>query len=250
MSAAIIDVWFRKLARLMGLNDAELAALRELPFTPEDVPASRYLVRDGEHISRCCLLVKGYVARHKLRRDGSRQIVSFQLPGDMLDLQHCLLSKADHNLQTMTPGAVAWVPVAALSQVASIFPHIAAAFAKDALIDASIFREWILNVGTRDAKTRVAHVLCEFVQRREALGFGPLEDVHLPFSQEQIGDATGLTAVHVNRMLRELAEEGAFARSGRSFRIMDWKKFKALADFDPSYLHMPDLGQCDTGRSV
>jgi CRP-like cAMP-binding protein len=233
----ITDVWFRKLARLANLNQAELDALAALPFSIERVAANHRLVVNGKTVTRCCLLVEGYAARHKMSRTGKRQIVSFHMSGDMLDLQHSLLPRADHNVQTMTPAVVAWVPIPAIVQVSSEFPNIAAAFAKDALIDASIFREWVLNVGARDAKTRIAHMLCEFVQRREVLGIAPVQALELPFSQEQIGDATGLTTVHVNRMLRELTEEGAFARTGRSFRISDWAKLKAIADFDPAYLH-------------
>lgn len=236
-TAAITDVWFRKLNRLMDLNSAERDALAALPFTSEKTPHNRYLVKEGQNVTRCCLLVEGYVARHKMNRDGRRQIVSFHMPGDMVDLQHSLLPTADHNIQTMTPATVAWIPIAALTEVASSFPRIAAAFAKDALIDASIFREWVLNVGARDAKTRIAHMLCEFLQKREALGIAPAEAMELPFTQEQIGDATGLTSVHVNRMLRELAEDGAFTRIGRNLRVSDWGKLKALADFHPAYLH-------------
>jgi len=236
-NAAITDAWLRKLVRLVKLDSEELDALAELPFTIEQTGISHYLVKEGEKVARCCLLVEGYAARHKLSRSGRRQIVSFHMPGDMLDLQHTLLPNADHNLQTMTPATVAWVPIPALAHLASSFPKIAAAFAKDMLIDASIFREWVLNIGARDAKTRVAHMLCEFVQRREALGVAPIQAVDLPFTQEQIGDATGLTSVHVNRMLRELTEDGAFARIGRSYRISDWRRLKAIADFNPAYLH-------------
>jgi CRP-like cAMP-binding protein len=236
-TAAITDVWFQKLNRLMDLNSAERDALAALPFTLEKTPHNRYLVKEGQTVARCCLLVEGYVARHKMNRDGRRQIVSFHMPGDMVDLQHSLLPTADHNIQTMTPATVAWIPIVALTEVASSFPRIAAAFAKDALIDASIFREWVLNVGARGAKTRIAHMLCEFLQRREALGIAAAEAMELPFTQEQIGDATGLTSIHVNRMLRELAEDGAFTRIGRTLRVSDWGKLKALADFHPAYLH-------------
>jgi CRP-like cAMP-binding protein len=231
------DLWLQKLSRFAQLGDAELASLAALPFDIEDVANNRYLVREGDEVSRCCVLVQGYAARHKMARSGRRQIVSFHMPGDMLDLQHSLLPRADHNVQAMTPARVAWVPVAALARVISSYPSIAAAVAKEALVDASIFREWVLNVGARDAKTRIAHMLCEFVERRQKIGISPSDLVEVPFSQEQIADATGLTAVHVNRMLRELTDEGAFARNGRSLRISDWCKLKDVADFDPAYLH-------------
>ena len=231
------ELLLRKLALLEQLDEAEKAAIAELSFTLENMPAHRTLVREGSEVTDCCLLVKGFACRHKMARTGKRQIVAFHMAGDMMDLQHSLLSRADHNLQMITDGTVAWVSIKALTAVCNAYPRIARAFAKDALIDASIFREWVLNVGGRDAKTRVAHMLCEFVARREAMGISPVDAMRLPMTQEQIGDATGLTAVHVNRMLRLLSEEGAFVHEGRELVISDWPKLKAIADFDAAYLH-------------
>jgi CRP-like cAMP-binding protein len=237
MATLVTELWLRKLSRLNDLNDDERAALAGLPFSPRNVPVNFFVVREGQEVERCCLLVDGYVARHKMSREGRRQIVSFNMPGDMVDLQHSVLSRADHNVQTITAATVAWVPVEALTAVAAAFPRVATAFAKEALIDASIFREWVLNVGARSAKTRIAHLICEFVKRRETLELKPAEAVELPFTQEQLADATGLTAVHVNRMLRELAEDGAFTRNGRSIRIADWRRLVRIADFNAMYLH-------------
>lgn len=232
-----IDLLLRKLALFEKLDDAEQAAIAGLSFDLENVPAHRMLIREGNQVTHCCLLVRGFACRHKMARTGKRQIVAFQMAGDMMDLQHSLLSRADHNLQMITDGTVGWVSITALKAVCAQYPHIARAFAKDVLVDAAIFREWVLNVGGRDAKTRVAHMLCEFVARREAMGISPVEAMRLPMTQEQIGDATGLTAVHVNRMLRLLSEEGAFVHEGRELVISDWPMLKAMADFDAAYLH-------------
>lgn len=232
-----IELLLRKIALLEHLDDDEQAAIASLPFELENVPAHRMLIREGSHVTHCSLLVRGFACRHKMARTGKRQIVAFHMAGDMMDLQHALLSRADHNLQMITDGIVGWVPIKTLKAVCRDYPRIAEAFAKDALIDASIFREWVLNVGSRDAKTRVAHMLCEFVARREAMGISPVEAMRLPMTQEQIGDATGLTAVHVNRMLRLLSEEGAFRHEGRELVISDWPMLKAVADFDAAYLH-------------
>ena len=226
-----------KMKRLAALTEQDISALSALPLSVENVPAHRFLVREGETVTRCCLLLEGYACRHKMARSGQRQIVAFQMAGDIVDLQHSLLAFADHNVQTVTAATVGWITIASLKELAQGHPKIAEAFAKDALIDASIFREWVLNVGARDAKTRVAHMLSEFIARREAAGISPAEAMELPFTQEQIGDATGLTSVHVNRMLRELTEEGAFDRAGREYRIADWRKLQKIADFDPAYLH-------------
>jgi CRP-like cAMP-binding protein len=159
------------------------------------------------------------------------------MAGDILDVQHLLLCRADHNVQTLTAATYATVPSALLRQLAKERPAIGDALWRDSLIDASIFREWVLNVGRRDARTRIAHMLCEFATRREAAGLGSPDRFELPMSQEHIGDATGLTGIHVNRMLRQLTEDGIIARTQRTISIVDWDRMRRVADFDEAYLH-------------
>lgn len=228
----------RKLSRLARLNDADRQTIRELPFRTETVSANTHLVREGDRIIECCLLLSGYAFRYKVAADGGRQIVSFHLAGDVLDLQHLLLEKADHGLQTLTEATVARVPISALKALIDARPNVREAFWRDTLIDASIFREWVLNVGRRDAKSRIAHMLCEFAVRREAAGLGTPERFDLPMSQEHIADATGLTSVHVNRMLMALSNEGVIDRDRREVKIADWLRMRRIADFNVEYLHM------------
>lgn len=234
---AAVEWMIRKLGRLADLSEDDRRALASLPYRIANVPAGNHLIRQGREATECCLLVSGYACRHKLSAAGARQIVSFHIRGDVLDVQHLLLAVADHNVQTITDSAVAWIPKAQLKRLGRDRPAIGDALWRDTLVDASIFREWVLNVGRRDAKSRIAHMLCEFAARCEAAGLGAAEGVELPMTQEQIGDATGLTAVHVNRMVRALTEEGALARRGRQLRISDWGRLRWIADFDPSYLH-------------
>jgi CRP-like cAMP-binding protein len=227
----------RKLERLAPLDQEDREAIRSLPFEVETARAHHYVVREGDVATRCCILLKGYACRHKVTRSGSRQIMSFHIPGDILDLQHILLSRADHNVQTISEATFAWVPTADLRRIAQERPSIGEVLWRDSLIDASIFREWVLNVGRRDAKSRIAHMLCEFAARREKAGLGPPEKFELPMTQEQIADATGLTAVHVNRMLNELTLDGVIARDKREVEIADWARMCRVADFDRAYLH-------------
>jgi CRP-like cAMP-binding protein len=227
----------KKLDRMVNLDSRDREALAALPYRLEQVKAGDYLVREGRDTSDCCLLVEGYACRHKTARGGGRQIVSFHLPGDVLDLQHLLFSRADHNVQTITAASVAWIPASELKRLSQNHPRVGEALWRDTLIDASIFREWVLNVGRRDAKSRIAHMLCEFAARRQAAGLGPPERFDLPMTQEHIADATGLTPVHVNRMLRELREQGLIERRGRELRIVDWEAMRSAADFDAAYLH-------------
>ncbi|MBV8687052.1 MAG: Crp/Fnr family transcriptional regulator [Alphaproteobacteria bacterium] len=226
-----------KLERLASLTDRDRSLIRSLPFSLRPVPAAHHIVREGKAAPDCCLLVSGFACRHKLAANGGRQIVSFHLAGDMLDLQHLLLEVADHNVQTITEAEVAWIPKVELRRVARESPAIADALWRDTLIEASIFREWVLNVGRRDARSRIAHMLCEFAARCETAGLGSAESFELPMTQEQIADATGLTSVHVNRMLRALQEAGAIARDRRHLRILDWETMCSIADFHPAYLH-------------
>jgi CRP-like cAMP-binding protein len=227
----------RKLERLSQLDDEDKAALSALPLRHERVDRWTRLVREGDKPEHCCLLVSGYACRSKMGPKGGRQIVSFHLRGDILDVQHILLPTADHEVQSITEADVAWIPRTHLLRLAWERPAIGKALWRDSLVDASIFREWVLNVGRRDGKARIAHMLCEFAARCQAAGLGSADSFHLPMTQEQIGDATGLTSVHVNRMLRLLDEDGAISREGRQLQIKDWDRLRKIGDFDPAYLH-------------
>jgi len=227
----------QKLERLVPLGSSGRQAIENLPIRLEVAPAGRLLVREGDVPEECCVLLQGYACRHKSTRDGSRQIVSFHMPGDILDLQHLKLPRADHSVEAITTAEIGWIPMPAMNRLLNDQPDVADAFWRDSLIDASIFREWVLNVGRRDARSRIAHMLCEFAARREAAGLGPAEGFDLPMSQQKIADATGMTSVHVNRTLRTLCDEGALARDGRKIRISDWKTLQRIAEFDQAYLH-------------
>jgi CRP-like cAMP-binding protein len=162
----------RKLGLLAELDDLDRQAINSLPSTIQTVRNGHYLVRQGSQPTDCCLLLTGYACRNKVTVNGSRQIVSFHIAGDILDLQHLHLGIADHHVQAISEAEVAWIPKAKLRSMARQRPMLAEALWRDTLIDASIFREWVLNVGRRDARARVAHMLCEFAVRCEAAGLG------------------------------------------------------------------------------
>jgi CRP-like cAMP-binding protein len=227
----------QKLGRLTDLDAEDRKQINALPYTLQRVENGDYLVREGQLVTQCCLLVDGYACRHKTTEDGKRQIVSFHMRGDILDIQHLLLSTADHNVQAISPARVAWIPMEELRKLAWERPNIGKALWRDCLIDASIFREWVLNVGRRGAKARIAHMLCEFIARARVVGLVSDDRCALPLTQEEIGDATGLTNVHVNRMLRILRDEDVIAVGKRELQIMDWNRLREIAGFDSNYLH-------------
>jgi CRP-like cAMP-binding protein len=227
----------RRLETRVVLDEADRAAVRALPFVNRVLEPATYLVREGEPPEQCGLLLSGFAYRHKVTGDGERQILSVHMPGEFLDLQNSFLEVADHNVQALTRVEVAAVPVPAIRAIATTHPRVAQAMWIDTLIDAAIFREWIVNVGRRDAISRISHLLCEFSLRLEEAGLAEHYRYELPMTQEQIADATGLTSVHVNRVLKELGRLGVIQREKRAVEIVEWDRLSAIGDFNARYLH-------------
>jgi len=238
VSDHVLAPMVRKLELWRPLGDAEQAAILALPHTIRELKAHQYVVWDGDKPQNACLLLTGFAFRHKIAGNGSRQILSIHMRGDLLDLQNSLLGKADHNVQMITDGTLALIPVQAVVDIAFAYPAIGMAMWYETLVEGSIFREWILNVGRRDAFTAIAHLLCEFALRAEVAGIGESTHYDLPLTQEQLADAVGLTSVHVNRTLMRLEEEGHIRRERRTIQIDDWQKLAKVADFEPRYLHL------------
>lgn len=228
----------RKLEQWHPLNDEERVAVLELPHVIRDLKAHQYVIWDGDRPQNTCLLLSGYAYRHKLAGTGGRQIMSIHMRGDLIDLQNSLLGVADHNVQMMTDGTLAVIPIQAIVDLAFRMPGIGMAMWYDTLVEGSIFREWILNVGRRNAHTAIAHLLCEFALRAQKAGINEGDGYELPFTQEQMADAVGMTSVHVNRTLKRLEEEGHIRRTRRMIEIDDWQNLAQIADFEPRYLHM------------
>lgn len=208
-----------------------------MPWSHRVFARDAYLVREGEPTSTCSLLVSGFAFRQKLIDSGARQIISIHIPGEFLDLQNAFLDVADHNVQSLNRAGVAMVGKAALLGLMDQRPNIRRAVWMDSLVDASIFREWVVNVGRRDARARIAHLLCELAARLRVLGDGNEEMFDFPLTQEQIADATGLTAVHTNRTLQALRKDGLISLASSRLQILDWEGLCAAGDFNERYLH-------------
>jgi CRP-like cAMP-binding protein len=219
------------------VSDEDKRALIGLPWYRKNFPRDGYMVREGEPATVCTLLITGFAFRQKLVSDGARQIISFHIPGEFLDIQNSMLEVADHNLQSLTRSTVALVSRNALSDLMASRPAIRRALWLDSLVDSSIFREWVVNVGRRDARTRIAHLLCELAARLRSAGIADGEIFDFPLTQEQVGDATGLTAVHTNRTLQSLRKDGLISLSSNRLSILDWDALTEVGDFNERYLH-------------
>ena len=220
------------------LLEADRQAIRSLPYTLKSLAPGSYVVREGEPPLGCGVLVSGFAYRQKLTGDGGRQILSIHIPGEALDFQNIFLNVADHSVQMLTRGHVALVPRAEIQKVVRSSAAIGHAILLNILVDASIFREWILNVGRRDAKSRLAHVLCELAVRLDVHGLAEDMGYHLPMTQAELADALGLTPVHLNRVIRSLEADGLIKRSKREISFPDWDRMRDIADFNDRYLHL------------
>ena len=224
------------------LGKADGEAVLALPHVIRTIKAGQILVWDGDRPSNCCAILSGFAFRHKIAGNGLRQILSVHMRGDLIDLHNAMLRVADHNIQMLTEGEVAMIPLEAIVELMAARPAVAGALWRESLVDGSIFREWIVNVGRRDARTRVAHLLCELALRQEQAGLGDRLAYRMPMTQEQLGDATGLTPVHVNRMLKVLDGDGLINRHNRHVTVADWPALAKAGDFSPNYLHADGFG--------
>jgi CRP-like cAMP-binding protein len=234
-----LDAFFRNVAAHCPLEEADRDSIRDLPFRLRRMDAGSYLVREGSIPGHCAMLVEGFAYRLKMTSSGSRQILAVCIPGDAVDLQNIFLEISDHAVQMLTRGIVADFPREPLQQLMLTRPAIGMALIQLTLVEASIMREWVVNVGRRDARERVAHILCEFAVRLESRGLASHDGFELPMTQEQLADATGLTPVHVNRVLKKLESEGLISRRRREIHFTDWRALQDAGDFTRTYLHIP-----------
>lgn len=227
----------RKLESITDLSRAERDALFALPMRVQEVRADQDVVREGDRPSQCCLLVEGFTCRFKYTDKGKRQIFAFHTPGDIPDLLSLHLTTMDHSLGTVTDCTLAFIQHDHLRAFMREHPRLADVFWCDTLIGGAIFREWMLGIGRRSAKTRLAHLFCEMFMRLKGVGLESGNAVPLPLTQNEVGDALGLSTVHVNRTLQELRGENLVEWDDGVLKVLNWDRLVETAEFDPTYLH-------------
>lgn len=227
-----------KLELWSALDREDSEALLALPHVMRKLRPHDFIAREDDRPRFSCLLLSGFAYRYKVAGNGGRQIFSIHMRGDIVDLHNSILRRADHNVQALTEVEAAMIPVEAIRAIAAERPAVGQAMWYETLVDAAIFREWTLNVGRRDARTRTAHLLCEFAVRLKVAGLGEQNHYALPMNQEQLADALALTSVHVSRTLKALANEGLIERAQRAVKIVDFDRLALVGDFDSKYLHL------------
>jgi CRP-like cAMP-binding protein len=232
-----------RLEAFTRLSSDDKAAIAMTCKTSRVIAPRRDLIREGENPKYVHLILDGWACRHKTLSDGRRQIVAFFLPGDFCDLNVYVLRQMDHSIGAITRLSVADISRDEMDRLTASCPRVTQALWWEALVNTAIQREWTLNVGQRTAYERIAHLLTELFLRLRAVELTNGTSCDFPLTQNDLADATGLTAVHVNRTLQELRRDGLIQLEHRRLTIPDMQQLMDAAMFNPNYLHLDHEGQ-------
>ncbi|WP_262297716.1 Crp/Fnr family transcriptional regulator [Microvirga sesbaniae] len=228
---------------------ARLAALRVRRLDPrEDI------TREGDRPGQVYLILEGWTCRYKVLEDGRRQITAFLVPGDICGLHMFILKQMDHSMGAVTPLTIAEIPSDTVLELTDASPHISRALWWTSLVEEATAREWITNLGQREALERLAHLFCELFLRLRVVGLANGEaggaSFELPVTQEQLAEATGVSTVHVNRTLQQMREQGLIVWKGKTLIIPDVEVLQEVALFNPNYLHLNHSGESLPGDEI
>lgn len=235
--SAIEDSPFaRKLAAFVKLSDQDLTAISDIYRRRRRFAVGVDMIQQGQTDQSAYVVASGWACSYKILPSGSRQIVDIQIPGDFLGLRSVLFRTADHNVEPITLIHASEVKQRDLLTAFSQTPRLATAVLWAASRDEAMVVEHLVDVGRRSAPERMAHFLLELGARLRLVGLGDRKGYLCPLSQYLLADTLGLSAVHVNRVLRELREEGMVTFQKGRVVFDDYDALVELAGFDRTYL--------------
>ncbi|MBV8925957.1 MAG: Crp/Fnr family transcriptional regulator [Bradyrhizobium sp.] len=229
-------LFIKRVDEAIGLSQGDREALRGLQVVERVLTNREAICQEGDAASHCTVLLDGFLVRSKIVGD-REQILAVHVPGDFPDLQTLHLPVLDHDIVSVGPSRVGVIPHAHLKAILTASPTLTHVFWRETLVEAAIFREWVCNVGARSALASVAHLICELAARLDAVGLLQDHSFQLPLVQQDIANARGISAVHVNRTLQELRKRKLISWEGRSVTLLDRKELGKLAGFSGEYLH-------------
>jgi CRP-like cAMP-binding protein len=229
----------RKLEQFTRFSDEDRTLLNRISFERQkEYGAREDIIREGEHSPDIHLVLTGLACRYKHLEDGSRQIMAFLVPGDPCDSEIFILKEMDHSIGTLAPSTISSVSGEIMKDLLLNRPTIALAFWWNTLQDEGVLRERIIDEGRRDAYSRIAFLVYEIFLRMRAFGIIDNEKFEFPVTQADLADATGLTPVHVSRMLGRLRQQHLISTEGKKWTVCDPAGLRKAARFEGSYLHL------------
>ena len=226
------------LARVGELADDDCEAVRQLSGEVRSYKRHEDIIKAGTAPSFSVVVVTGFLQRYVSRRDGSRQIHSFYIAGDAPSLESVKLDYLDSSLSAAMRSEVAVIPHCELFDLMQARPRVQDLIWRSAVIQSALYREWLMRNSRLTATGGLAHMFCEVFTRAKAAGLVENNSCQMPLTQEMVGDALGLTGVHVNRTLQQLRDTGYVDHHRGRLFIHDFKGLSNFADFDPAYLHL------------
>ena len=232
------DALIAKLQAYGRLSDEDISLLKTVTRHRRDANAGSNIIQEGDNPRDVHLVISGTACRYKMLENGRRQIVAIVLPGDFCDLHVFVLKHMDHTIGALSDVCYVTIRPEEINMMLSR-SALARALLKSTLVDEAVLREWIANIGQRPAYQRVAHLFCELHTRLDLVNQASNNTIELCMSQEQLGDATGLSAIHINRSLAKLKEKKLInVRNKLKIKILDLEGLVAISGFQRNYLHL------------
>jgi CRP-like cAMP-binding protein len=228
----------RKLANFASLSAEEEKALRACCGDVHVYAAGEDMIAQGDRTGGVRLLLEGFACRYKVLEDGRRQIVAYFVPGDVCDLRVFILKRMDHSIGAVAASRVAIIAPDDILGMTNRFPGLTRALWWSTLVEEAITREWIVNVGQRNARERIGHLFCELLFRFRAVGLNRGNSCSMPLTQVELAETLGLSSVHVNRTLQELRRQKLITLEGGTLTIENLDKLMEVTLFNPDYLHL------------
>ncbi|WP_072245922.1 Crp/Fnr family transcriptional regulator [Roseibaca calidilacus] len=225
-----------KLSAFVALSETDLQTLERYHRRRRIFQANHELIHEGQKNHSAFILAEGWACSFKVLPDGERQIVDFQLPGDFLGLRSILFRTADHSTEAVTRIEASEVLATDIFDSFAEAPRLATAVLWAASRDEAMVVEHLVNLGRRSAEERMAHFLLELGARLKLVGIGNKTGFDCPLTQYHLADVLGLSAVHVNRVLRQMREQGLVTFQKGRVTFDDFAGLVRLADFDTDYL--------------
>ena len=238
-----------RLRRVTSLSNASLDQIAAVCGPPQTFAAHADIVREGGGTDSIHLVVEGWCCRYRLLADGRRQFPAILLPGDICDLDGLMLRRIHFGVAALTACKVARIPREQLIALMDANVEVRDAFWWLLSVENSIASEWAVGLGRRSTEERLAHLLCELLVRLTTVQADQGNTFELPLIQQELGDALGVSTVHVNRTLQGLRTRGILRHEGRTLTVLDLDALQELAGFNPDYLHLEGLRPPDRNAS-
>ena len=232
------EIIARRLSLIGRLSEEDRRALERLPAQVRDLRPGEDILKEGDRPTVSIAVLEGFMYRYKISPQGGRQIHSFYPKGETPCFETVPMETMDNNLAAIAPTRVAVMAHGDLMEVLNSQPHLRTLVWRETLVQAAIFREWLSRNSQMLAHAKMAHLFCEIMVRSRSLGAAKGDSCALPISQQDLGDALGMTTVHVNRTLQLLRASGVVEFRSGVLHTPDLRKLMEIADFDPSYLHL------------